>query len=132
MKPGKRGVLIAVLAVVAFGIVLFLVARPLLRPAPPPAPDDRGPLLKPRATLDSDQLRIGFWNIRDFSVASRNLEELRQIARVAHPIDCLAICELNDTQVLKSVARELAALGGEWEGIQTASKSGNTAGSSEY
>lgn len=127
---GKRGIWIALGAAVVVGILVFLIARPLLTPRPPaPPPDNRGPLLRP---MEPSALRVGFWNIRDFSSSSRNSEELKLIARVAHKIDCLAICELNDTQVLKSFARELAALGGEWEGVQTTSKSGNTAASSEY
>jgi hypothetical protein len=48
------------------------------------------------ASQEGTQLKIGFWNIRDLSTASRNSSELDQIATVAHAIDCLAICKLND------------------------------------
>ena len=128
MTRGKRRLLLGLLALglLALLVLAVVLARP--RTTTPRAPDE-GPLLKPRA---APEIVVGFWNIRDFSAASRSREELALIARVAHRIDCLAICELNDTQVLRSFARELAALGGEWGGVQTASKSGNTPGSSEY
>jgi len=126
MDRGKRRWLVGLLIVVpaALGLAAILWPRPKTPPPPPPPP-----LLRPRST---PELVVGFWNIRDFSIASRSRAELAAIARIAHKIDCLAICELNDTQVLKPFTEELAALGGEWEGIQTASKSGNTPRTSEY
>ncbi len=128
MTRGKRQLLSGLLALLLLGLLLLAVLLSRPKP-PPPQPPGQGPLLRPRA---APEIVVGFWNIRDFSAASRNRDELALIARAAHRIDCLAICELNDTQVLGSFARELAALGGEWEGIQTTSKTGNTPGSSEY
>lgn len=90
------------------------------------------PLLHPRMPSAAAELAVAFWNIRDFSSASRTQDELRAIARVVHPFDCVAISELNDEQVLRRLAGELAALGGQWEGIQTATKAGNSPGSAEY
>src|SRR5437773_1360964 len=67
-------------------------------------------------------LKIGFWNIRDLSMASRDSSELDQIATVAHAIDCLAICELNDGSVLDTLKSKLKAQGGKWERVQTSAK----------
>jgi len=129
MTRGKRRLLLGLLALLLLGLLVLAIT--LSRPSAPAArPPEQGPLLRPRAL--APQIVVGFWNIRDFSAASRSREELALIARVAHRMDCLAICELNDTQVLRGFTRELAALGGEWEGIQTPSKTGNTPGSSEY
>lgn len=77
------------------------------------------------------ELRIGFWNIRDLSSASRDSSELNQIATVAHSIDCLAICELNDGTVLTTLKNKLAAQGGKWKRVQTSAKIGNTPSTAE-
>jgi endonuclease/exonuclease/phosphatase family metal-dependent hydrolase len=126
MTRGNRRLLWAAVGLAVAALLLVLALRSC-RPAPRPSPG--GPLLRPRAV---SELVVGFWNIRDFSTASRSRDELRQIARIAHKIDCLAIGELNDTQVLKPLTEELATLGGAWEGVQTPSKTGNSPGSSEY
>ena len=73
------------------------------------------------ASQEGTQLKIGFWNIRDLSTASRNSSELDQIATVAHAIDCLAICELNDGTVLDTLKANL----------QTGAKIGNTPNTAE-
>lgn len=77
------------------------------------------------------EIRIGFWNIRDLSSASRNSSELEHIATVAHGIDCLAICELNDGTVLTKLKNKLAAQGGTWKRVQTSEKIGNTPSTAE-
>lgn len=77
------------------------------------------------------ELKIGFWNIRDLSTASRDSSELNQIAAVAHDIDCLAICELNDGSVLTKLKSKLAAQGGKWKRVQTSAKIGNTPSTAE-
>jgi len=80
----------------------------------------------------SNRLRIGFWNIRDFSSASRDSDEIEQISKVVHLYDCLAICELNDTHVLEILCKELEKAGGQWNYCQTSKKVGNTSASAEY
>jgi endonuclease/exonuclease/phosphatase family metal-dependent hydrolase len=75
---------------------------------------------------------LGFWNIRDFSDKNRSESELLQIAQVAHGMDCMAICELNDTVVLGKLVNALASLGGPWAWIQTKNKVGNSVSSSEH
>ena len=59
------------------------------------------------ASQEGTQLKIGFWNIRDLSTASRNSSELDPIATVAHAIGCLAICALNDGTVLDKLNAKL-------------------------
>lgn len=81
---------------------------------------------------EGDLIRIGFWNIRDFSDSSRNCTEIALIASIAHKMDCLAIAELNDTVVLSKLVNALETIGGDWDSIQTVSKIGNSPGSSEY
>lgn len=84
------------------------------------------------ATNQTGQLlRIGFWNVRDLSTASRNSSELAQIATIAHSLDCLAVCELNDGTVLGSLKSKLKSLGGKWSYVQTSTKVGNTPSTSE-
>lgn len=78
------------------------------------------------------ELRVGHWNVRDFSAKSRSPEALKEIAEVARSFDCLAVCELNDDVVLGKLATEEDALGGQWAEVQTDQKVGNTPGSSEY
>jgi endonuclease/exonuclease/phosphatase family metal-dependent hydrolase len=78
-----------------------------------------------------DQIKIGFWDIRDFSAASRDATELGQIAKVAHDIDCLAIAELNDGTVLGKLKSKLKQEGGKWKYVQTSAKVGNTPSTSE-
>lgn len=78
------------------------------------------------------ELVLGSWNIRDFSLNSRNADELRQIATVAHKMDCMAICELNDTNALAALATDLGALGGAWQGVHSPTKVGNSKGTAEY
>jgi hypothetical protein len=77
-------------------------------------------------------LRIGFWNIRNFTANSRDQTELRLIARVVTNVDCLAIAELEDVFVLSELIPELEALGGQWKATQTAVKMGNTSNTAEY
>lgn len=77
------------------------------------------------------QLRIGFWNIRDLSISSRDSSELDQIASIAHSFDCLAICELNDGSALDKLKTKLKARGGTWGRVQTAAKVGNTTSTAE-
>ena len=78
------------------------------------------------------ELRLGFWNIRDLSTASRDDTEVKQIATVASKMDCLAIAEVNDTNILTRLDAALAGLGGKWQRVQTSKKVGNTSGSAEY
>jgi endonuclease/exonuclease/phosphatase family metal-dependent hydrolase len=77
-------------------------------------------------------LRIGFWNIRNFTAHSRNQTELNLIARVITNMDCVAIAELEDVFVLSLLTTELEKLGGSWKATQTAVKNGNTSYSAEY
>jgi len=81
---------------------------------------------------EGDLIRIGFWNIRDFSDSSRDCTEIALIASIAHKMDCIAIAELNDTLVLPKLVKALETIGGDWESIQTTSKVGNSPGSSEH
>ena len=62
---------------------------------------------------EGDLIRIGFWNIRDFSDNSRDCTEIALIASIAHKMDCLAIAELNDEVVLPKLvyALELSSKG---------------------
>ena len=69
-------------------------------------------LAQPAASQAGTELQLGFWNIRDFSDKNRSESELQQIAQVAHGMDCMAICELNDTVVLGKLVNALASLGG--------------------
>src|SRR5206468_3631524 len=50
---------------------------------------------------------------------------------VAHAIDCLAICELNDGSVLDTLKGKLKSQGGNWERVQTSAKIGNTPSTAE-
>jgi endonuclease/exonuclease/phosphatase family metal-dependent hydrolase len=79
-----------------------------------------------------DNLKIGYWNIRDFSSTSRTPSEIEQIAKVARDKDCLAICELNEKAALDALTQDLAALGGVWEGVSTPTKVGISPASAEY
>ena len=93
-------------------------------------------LLLTTATRAANQtgsiIQVASWNIRDLSILSRSQAELRQIATVIHTNDCVAICELNDNQVLGRLCTELNAFGGNWKSVQTTTKSGNTPASREY
>lgn len=103
----------------------------------PPSPTATTP---PPVSTGSE-LTIGFWNIRDFSwddiatpqkEGSRTIDELRMIAKVVRSMDCIGICEINDTQVLSKLVAVLKEEGGQWDAAQTEMKSGNTPASSEY
>src|SRR5258706_2646745 len=93
-------------------------------------------LLLAAATRAADQtgsiIQVASWNIRDLSTISRSQAELRQIATVIHTNDCVAICELNDNQVLGRLCTELTTFGGNWTSVQTSTKSGNTPASREH
>lgn len=81
---------------------------------------------------EGDLIRIGFWNIRDFSNTSRDCTEIALIASIAHKMDCLAIAELNDTVVLPKFVKALETIGGDWDSIQTTTKVGNTSHTEEH
>ena len=78
------------------------------------------------------ELKLGFWNIRDFSANSRDRIELKMIAQVVTNVDCLAICEVNDVFVLGQLVEALNAQVGKWKAVQTKVKIGNTKNSKEY
>jgi endonuclease/exonuclease/phosphatase family metal-dependent hydrolase len=81
---------------------------------------------------EGDQIRIGFWNIRDFSDSSRDCTEIALIASIAHKMDLLAIAELNDTVVLPKLVKALETIGGDWDRVQTTTKVGNTSHTAEH
>jgi endonuclease/exonuclease/phosphatase family metal-dependent hydrolase len=76
-------------------------------------------------------LRIGFWNVRDLSVVSRDANEQDQIASVMQAFDCVAVCEVNDGSILASLNNRLKAQGGKWSYVQTSTNVGNTKSSAE-
>jgi len=93
------------------------------------------PCSVPAKTVPSQagtELKLGFWNIRDFSANSRDRQELRMIAQVVTNLDCLAICEVNDVVVLGQLVEALNGQVGTWKAVQTKVKSGNTPSSQEY
>ena len=49
---------------------------------------------------DAEIIRIAFWNIRDLSANSRDDAERNQICEVLKKFDAIAICEVNDQQIL--------------------------------
>ena len=83
-----------------------------------------------QASQAGQLLRIGFWNIRDLSNSSRDSSELAQIASIAKEFDCLAICEINDNTVLRSLKYKLNGLEGRWS-YRTGAKVGNTPSTAE-
>ena len=78
------------------------------------------------------ELKIGSWNIRRLSASSRDNDELKKIAQVIHPMDCVAIMELHDDVVLGKLVVQLETMGGTWRRIQTPAKVGNTSYSAEH
>jgi endonuclease/exonuclease/phosphatase family metal-dependent hydrolase len=74
-------------------------------------------------------LEVGWWNIRDFSLASRDADEITQIADCVGDIDVLAVGELNDPAALQALAEEL---GPSWEWAATSQRIGRSSSSSEY
>lgn len=80
---------------------------------------------------DVEVVRVAFWNIRDLSTASRNDTERSQICEVLSKFDAVAICEVNDEQILEALEAILDASGEDWESV-TSEKVGTTAGTSEH
>src|ERR1043166_2499528 len=78
------------------------------------------------------ELKVGSWNIRRLSASSRDNDELKKIAQVIHPMDCVAIMELHDDVVLGKLVVQLETMGGTWRRIQTPAKVGNTSYSAEH
>jgi endonuclease/exonuclease/phosphatase family metal-dependent hydrolase len=72
---------------------------------------------------------VGWWNIRDFSDASRDDTEIRQIAAGMEGVDVLAIGELNDPTVLNRLTQEL---GSSWSWAATPQKVGHSPYTAEY
>lgn len=83
---------------------------------------------KPEEAKDSRYVNVGWWNIRDFSINSRNDDEIAQIASIINT-DVLAIGELNDTQVLELLTKKM---GPTWEWSATSRKVGKSAWTAEY
>jgi endonuclease/exonuclease/phosphatase family metal-dependent hydrolase len=78
---------------------------------------------------DPEFIKVGWWNIRDLSSASRNDAEIRQIAIVISELQVLAVGELNDPDALRRITEEL---GPEWDWAATEEKIGRTKNSKEY
>lgn len=74
-------------------------------------------------------VEVGWWNIRDLSDASRDDQEIADIAAAIRGIDVLAVGEVNDTVALEQIAEEL---GTSWEWAATPNKIGRTTGSREF
>lgn len=74
-------------------------------------------------------IEVGWWNIRDLSDASRDDDEIRQIASAIDGPEVLAIGELNDPAVLERITQEL---GPAWEWAATDDPIGNTSHTEEY
>lgn len=89
------------------------------------------PSIRAAENQTGQKLRVGFWNVRDLSVASRDANELNQIASIAHSMDCVALCEVNDGSVIPKLKTRLKALGGNWAYTQTTAKVGNTPSTAE-
>ena len=79
---------------------------------------------------DAKVVRIAFWNIRDLSTSSRDDTERSQICEVLKKFDAVAICEVNDGQILEALEAILDATGEDWESI-TSKKVGTTSGTQE-
>lgn len=82
-----------------------------------------------RVTGDLDFVEVGWWNIRDLSSASRDDEEIGQIARAMEGVEVLMVGELNDPDALARISQDLGA---SWEWAATADKIGRTPNSAEY
>jgi len=80
---------------------------------------------------DVEVVRVAFWNIRDLSASSRDDTERDQICEVLEKFDAIAICEVNDQQILEALEATLDATGEDWESI-TSEKVGTTSGTQEH
>lgn len=77
---------------------------------------------------DPGVIDVMWWNIRDFSSASRDDGELKLIAQVIRPAEVCAIGELNEPTVLFRLA---AVLGPEWS-LAYSPKVGDSPSSAEH
>lgn len=76
-----------------------------------------------------DAFEIAWWNIRDFSNASRDDTEMRQIAAALSGVEVVAVGELTDPVALQRLAVEL---GEHWRHAATQTKIGRTPQSAEH
>jgi len=84
------------------------------------------------AVGEIELVRVGWWNIRDLSLSSRDAGELELIAESIDIEDgphVLAIGELNDPAALEQIAE---ILGPQWRSIATEEKVGDTPQRAEY
>lgn len=92
----------------------------------------QGPAQRPPARQwTGDRVRIAFWNVRNLSLQSRDIDERRMIADIVRQFDAVAICEVSDADILPALASLLEVSGERWESI-TSPKVGNTQGSAEH
>lgn len=80
-----------------------------------------------------DNLRIAFWNMRDLSMTSRNDQERKEICYIIleNRFDAVALCEINDDQILSELASILDRSGDRWKSI-TSKRVGNSVPASEH
>lgn len=81
--------------------------------------------------VDEGLPRIAFWNIRDFSLASRDETELSLIADVVEDYALVAIAEISGDSVLAELEDILDARGDAWASVQS-ERVGNSAASAEH
>jgi endonuclease/exonuclease/phosphatase family metal-dependent hydrolase len=74
-------------------------------------------------------IKVGWWNIRNLSDASRTDSEIELIAKVIRELDVIVIGELNDRYVLDRIS---SVLGEQWDWAVTNQKIGRSQYSAEY
>jgi hypothetical protein len=77
------------------------------------------------------ELRIGFWNLRSLEDSSRVRDDIKQMAQILHPMDCVALGELYDDLILGKLVNELTILGGEWNKVRAPKRVGTTLATGE-
>ena len=110
----------AILLLALVALALYLWRRTPESPAP----------ANPSATPAASTLRLAFWNIRDLSTKSRDAAERALICDVVGDFDVVAICEVNDGEILPALVAVLDGRGHRW-GSVTSAKVGNTPASAE-
>ncbi|MHC4252667.1 MAG: endonuclease/exonuclease/phosphatase family protein [Planctomycetota bacterium] len=122
-------VLVAAGATVGIGYVVSNApADPL--PTDEPSTTASVPPSESTTTASPDTVRIAFWNIRDLSVDSRDATEREKIAGVLSQFDAVAICEVNDSEILPALEGILDEEC-EWSSV-TSAKVGRSSGTAEH
>ena len=76
-------------------------------------------------------IRIGFWKLRNLRDFGHERSDFRAIAGVLHSMDCVAVTEVYDDRALSKLANELTILGGRWNKVKNKRRVGFTHATSE-